>query len=79
LNEEQKEWAFIKENIYKMKPKKVRQPPINILRSYCHNIIKSKLFKNIMTVLNIINILTFMMYYHRQPNIMEKVLSIKFF
>ena len=75
MTEEQKEWAFIKENIYKMKPKVVRQIPKNSLRKLFYKIIKSAKFRNIMTGFNLLNILTFMLYYHRQPKLMELILS----
>lgn len=75
LTEEQKEWAFIKENIYKMSPKKVRKMPQSNIRKICYKIIKSKMFTNFITTLNILNILNFMIYHHRQPEEMESILS----
>ena len=75
MTEEQKEWAFIKENIYKMKPKVVRKPPKNSMRNFFYKIIKSTKFRNIMTGFNLLNIVTFMLYYHRQPKLMELILS----
>lgn len=77
MTEEQKEWAFIKENIYKMKPKILRQPPKNSLRKLFYKMIKSSKFRNIMTGFNLLNILTFILYYHRQPKVMELILSNK--
>lgn len=79
LTDEQKEWAYIKENIYKMKPKKSKQPPKNCLRFYCHKFTKGQAFRNIITSLNVLNIITFMLYYHRQPAEMENALSTYFY
>lgn len=58
-----------------MKPKKVRKPPENKIRKFCFEIIKSKKFINIITGFNLLNIVTFMLYHHRQPALMEEILS----
>lgn len=75
LTDEQKEWASIKESMYKMKPKRARQPPKNFIRNFCYKFLKGKKFRNIITALNLLNIITFMLYYNRQPALMETVLS----
>lgn len=58
-----------------MKPKKVRQPPEQFIRKKCFQIIKSSKFINLITCLNLLNIVTFMLYYSRQPALMEDILS----
>ena len=44
LNDQQKEWAQIKENIYKIKPKRKKTPPKNKIRKGLFTIQKHRYF-----------------------------------
>ena len=70
LSKIEKEWANIKEMIYKTKPKIAQKIELSGIREKFYSLIKSKRFLLVLQCLHLFNIFIFTLYWNRQsPNI----------